>query len=137
MSRIWPILLALALGACGAAQTKSEADLLEATLSGYADAMRWGDVEEAIGYIDPKLLEEHPISSLEIERFRQLQVAGYREQPAIMLDETHASQIVQIEVINRHTQAVRGIVDRQQWRLDREAKRWWLVSGLPQFAEDY
>ena len=137
MTRIWTILLALALGACGSAQTKSEADLLDATLKGYADAMRWGNVEEAIGFIDPKLLDEHPISSLEVERFHQLQVAGYREQPAVMLDDTHASQIVQIELINRHTQAVRGIIDRQTWRLDREAKRWWLVSGLPLVADDY
>lgn len=136
MGRISLILLAALLTSCGSAQ-KSETDLLEATLMGYAKAMRWGDVDQAIGYIDPEVLAANPIPALELERLRQVQIAGYREQPPMMIDETHASQVVQIELINRHTQQVRGIVDRQQWRLDREAKRWWLTSGLPKIAEDH
>jgi len=38
---------------------------------------------------------------------------------------------VQIELIDRSTQTVRSIVDRQHWVFDDEAKVWWLDSGLP------
>ena len=135
MGRTRLILLALLLASCGSSQ-KSEADMLQATLMAYGKAMRWGDVDQMISYIDPEMLTANPIPALELERFQQVQIAGYRDQGPVMLDETHASQVAQIELINRHTQQVRSIVDRQQWRLDREAKRWWLVSGLPKIADD-
>lgn len=135
MGRIGLILFAVLLAACGSSQ-KSETELLEATLMGYAKAMRWGEIDQAIGYIDPEVLKANPIPALELERLRQVQIAGYREQPPVMTDETHATQVVQIELINRHTQQVRSVVDRQQWRLDREQKRWWLTSGLPKIAQD-
>lgn len=136
MARIWLLLFVGLLVACGTTSKKSDVELLEATLTGYAKVMRWGEVDQAIAYIDPEVLAVHPIASVELERFRQIQIAGYREQPVELVDETHARQIVQIELINRHTQAVRSIIDRQEWRLDREKKRWWLSSGLPKIAED-
>ena len=135
MGRISLILLAVLLAACGSTQ-KSEADLLQATLLEYGKAMRWGEVDQVLGFMDPEVLAANPIPALELERFRQVQIAGYRDQGPVMLDETHASQVVQIDLINRHTQQVRSVVDRQQWRLDREAKRWLLMSGLPRITDD-
>ena len=40
-------------------------------------------------------------------------------------------QVVELRVVNRNTQVERIITDRQKWRWDAVAKRWWLVSGLP------
>ena len=42
-------------------------------------------------------------------------------------------QEVQIDVINEHTQALRGMRYTEVWRYDAEHKRWWVTSGLPDF----
>ena len=127
--------LALALLAGCASSPKADAKLLEQTLRSYASVIRWGEIEQAIAFIDPAVLEEHPIDRLELERFKQVQVAGYRERAAEMAGEYEAVQIVQLDLVNRHTQEVRSVVDRQRWRYDPVEKRWWLMSGLPRIAK--
>jgi hypothetical protein len=38
---------------------------------------------------------------------------------------------VELRVINKHNMAERSLRYREEWRWDPEAKRWWLVVGLP------
>ena len=66
-----------------------------------------------------------------MERLHQVRVSGYDEQPAIPAGEDEVRQTVRIELVNVNTQSVRSIVDRQVWKYDEAAKRWWLISGLP------
>jgi hypothetical protein len=40
---------------------------------------------------------------------------------------------VEIRLVNRNTQVERTLTDHQRWTYDPVAKRWWLVSGLPDF----
>ena len=90
-----------------------------------------GDIEQAVAFIDPEVIEKDPIDPIELERFKQVQVAGYRERTNERAGEFEVSQVVQIDLVNRHTQEVRSVVDVQRWRYDPVAKRWWLMSGLP------
>ena len=90
-----------------------------------------GDLTQAVGFLDPQWLAAHPISQLDIERLRQVHVTGYQAGDVQLIDELHAMQVVTMELVNNHTQQVRAVTDRQEWRYDPEAERWWLASGLP------
>lgn len=130
VARMVVVLAVVVLAACASAQ-KQEAKLLESTLRSYASVMRWGDVAQALPFIDPEVLEAKPVDAITLERFKQVQVAGYRERSLEMTGELEARQIVQIDLVNRHTQEVRSVVDQQRWRYDAVEKKWWLMSGLP------
>jgi hypothetical protein len=49
----------------------------------------------------------------------------------VHINDNEVSQIVEIGLVNINTQAARSIIDKQLWRYDAKANRWWLVSGLP------
>jgi hypothetical protein len=130
-----PCALALLLLA-GCASDKPSGDQLEQTLDSYESTLRYsGDLTQAVGFLDPQWLAEHPIPELEIERLRQVQVTGYQAGDIQTIDESHVHQVVQMEVVNKHTQSARVVTDRQEWRYDEVAKRWWLVSGLPDIQQ--
>ena len=128
-----PVLAGLAvalLSACGMARTK--ADQLDDNLRAYAGAIRWGAMSEAMAYMDPKVLTEQPISKFDLDRFAQFRVVGYRVQNAPVIDQNNtARQQVIIELVNKHTQNPRMVLDNQVWQFDAELKRWVLQSGLP------
>jgi len=126
--------LSLCLAACG--QQNKQDELLDATLRAYGNAMRWGELDHAMGFISPADLEAHPIPSIEMERLHQVRFVGYREQGMERVDPGHARQTVQIEVVNQHTQVARTIVDHQDWHWDPATKHWWLTSGLPKLTAD-
>lgn len=130
MSRLSVLFLTALLAAC-ATSPDGDTKLLQETLDDYATTMRWGDIPQAIAFIDPETLAKRPVTSFDLERFRQVRIAGYREQPWAITGPGMARQVVEIELINRNTQTVRSMVDAQDWRWDETAKRWWLVSGLP------
>lgn len=130
MNRLLCALAMLLLAAC--ASDKPSGDALETTLDSYESTLRFGgDLTQAIGFIDPEWLAKNPISELEIERLRQVQVTGYVPGGVQTIDETHVAQVVRMEVVNIHTQQARSIVHRQEWRYDDPSKRWWLTNGLP------
>ncbi|MBO9661375.1 hypothetical protein [Dokdonella sp.] len=119
------------LASCATDKMRSKETLLTDTLRSYASTIRWGAVENAQAFIDPKVLAEHPPSTLELERFKQVQITGYNEQPALPVGDNEVRQTVEISLVNVNTQAARSVIDRQTWRYDEEAKRWWLMTGLP------
>lgn len=127
----WVLLAALALviGACASA-TKNEG--LRVRLYNYAAAIRWNEIDQAAAYVDPAVLAEKPFTAEQRERWKQVQVSRYYEAPQSTDGQGRVLQTVQIELIDRSTQTVRTIVDRQRWRYDETAKTWWLESGLPQ-----
>src|SRR5690554_726972 len=121
------LLLAL-LAACGVG---SQQDIRTTTLFNYAGAIRWGHIDDAWSMMDPDYAARHPLSTLERQRFEQVQITGYQVKGSQMLSEEEMVQLVEIRLINRHTQAERVIQDRQLWRWDKDARRWWLTTGLP------
>lgn len=122
------------LSACATEKLRSKENILTETLRSYAASIRWGEFDQAIGFIDPKILAEHPLTSLEIERLKQVRVSGYDEMPVVPVGEDEVQQTVKIDLLNVNTQVARSIIDRQTWKYDATAKRWWLVSGLPDIS---
>ena len=119
----------LALAGCFPA--KNNALLLDDTLANYASAIRWGNIEDALSFGDPEVLKAHPVTKLELERFHQVQITTYNDQPPVRINDLEVRQVVDIGLVNTNTQAARSIIDKQVWRLDEKANRWRLMSGLP------
>jgi hypothetical protein len=124
----------LALGACANTEIRSRETLLNETLRSYAATMRWGDITEVQAFIDPAQRIANPPSAIDLARFRQVQVSGYEAQPPVPVSEGEVRQVVQIDLVNVNTQAARSVIDQQVWKFDEAAKRWWLVSGLPDIS---
>ncbi len=131
-----PLIAGLALLLAGCAQN-TRSDSLTATLNAYGSAVRWNGLQSALQFVDPKVLKAHPPSELDLARYQQVNVTDYDDGAGpVPLGENEVQQTVQIRFVNIHTQAERSIVERQLWRYDEQAKRWWLESGLPDIRQD-
>jgi hypothetical protein len=110
---------------------QSKETILEDTLKNYAATIRWGDMLQAQAFVDPAYRQAHPMSDLDMQRYRQVQVTAYNDQPAAPLNENEIAQTVEIGLVNVNTQQARSIIDHQVWRYDEKQKHWWLMTGLP------
>lgn len=106
---------------------------LEQVQNAWSSALRWSDYEGAWQLVDPAERAARPLTELELERYRQLQVSSYREGGSGELEDGRVVRDVEVGVINRHTQAERIVRFQERWRWDREAKRWWQDGRLPDF----
>lgn len=130
-------LIALVAMLCAGCATDQRNQALITTLNGYANTLRWADFQSAQQFVDPKVREAHPLTSLDLARFQQVRVTGYDEGAGAVPDgENRVRQVVQISLVNLNTQSERTIVDRQSWRYDPQTKRWWLMSGLPDITRE-
>ncbi|WP_430392344.1 hypothetical protein [Dyella sp. 20L07] len=136
MRRILTLLLvAFSMLLIGGCATDRRNDALTTTLNAYASTVRWGDFQTALQFVDPKVREAHPPSSLDMARFQQYKVSGYDEGKGPTPNgQNEVTQVVQINLVNVNTQAEHTVTDRQTWHYDTEGKHWWLVSGLPDIS---
>jgi hypothetical protein len=122
--------LACLLAAC--ASTSKEMSALDRAQYDWSAAIRWGQVEGAWEMVDPAVREARPMTDLDFERYRQVQVSYYRD-IASRRGDSEALREIEVGVINRHTMAERSLRHTEAWRYDPEARTWWNVSGLPDF----
>lgn len=106
------------------------------TFYNYAGTLRWSGFEQALEFVDPLTREADPPTALELERYRQVEVKGYQVVRATALSEQRIQREVEISLVNRHTQRERVLRHTEVWRLDADARRWWLASGLPDITAD-
>ena len=131
---ILAMLVAVGLAGC-AAQTRS--DSLTTTLKAYASVVRWGDFASAVQFVDPATRSAHPVSALDMARYKQVRVSEYNDDVgAVPVNETEVRQTVRISLVNVNTQAERTITDQQTWHYDAATKHWWLTSGLPDITRE-
>jgi len=104
---------------------------LEAALKIYGNAVRWNDFEKARESVDPQLRPPGGFSDADEAYYKQFQVSGYLPKSAERPDPQSYSQRVELRIIDVASQTERTQTDRQTWRYDPVAKRWWLTSGLP------
>jgi hypothetical protein len=124
--------LAVLLAACAA--MPNEVYQRDQTLTEYGAAIRWSEFEQAIEFVDPQLRGQQPLSDLERERFKQIQVTGYDVKNKAVGADGGIDQLVEIRLISKNTQRERTIHDQQHWRWDLASKRYWLTTGLPDFS---
>lgn len=124
-------LFALTLAGCAAAGRGKQMTALELAQYQYSAAIRWGDFEGAWTLVDPDYRKAHPMTDLEFERYKQVQISGYRDLAAVVSPDGTAMREIQIGVINRHTLTERTTRYTERWRYDAAAKTWWITSGLP------
>ena len=123
-------LLGALLAACASGQPKmSELDKVQYAWSA---AIRWGDFEGAWNLLDPAYRDAHPLTDLELSRYKQIQVSGYHELGSQILAD-RARREIEIGVINRNTMAERTLRYTEEWKFDPASKTWWVTSGLPDF----
>ena len=127
------LLSLLALGGC--ATTPDRGSALHESQYAWSAAIRWGDFEGAWNLVDPEYREAHPLSSLELERYKQVQVSRYHELGG-QAGEDFARRQVEIGVVNRNTLVQRETQYLEEWRYDAGAQRWWITGGLPDFWKD-
>ena len=124
-------LLGMAVTAQAAGPGRSQRNKLTQTQEAYVAVVRWSDFEGAERFIDPAYWQAHPLTDLQRERYRQVQVSNYRERSTSVAADGAIERRVEMGVINRNTLAERTLMVTERWRWDPEAKRWWQVQGLP------
>ena len=110
---------------------KSREKILTETLRTYAATIRWGTIEQAESFVDPAYRAAHPLSQLELDRYKQVRFTNYNDSAPVPVNDDEVNPTVEIGVVNVHTQEARSFIDRQVWKYDRKAKLWLLSSGLP------
>lgn len=123
----WAAAAALLLAACGGGQKNA----LLAAQNAYSGAIRWGEIESAWARVDPAFREAHPLSQLELDRYAQVQISHYRDLDETVMPDGNPVRLIEIGVINKHTQAERTVRYREEWRWDPVEKAWWVQGGLP------
>lgn len=129
-------LLGVALTAQAAGPSRGQRNKLTQTQEAYVAAVRWSDFEAAERFIDPAYWQAHPLTDLQRERYRQVQVSNYRERSTGVAADGAIERRVEMGVINRNTLAERTVRYRERWRYDEAAKTWWLVGGLPDLWDE-
>ena len=120
---------ALLLAGCASNSTRNNA--LDRLQYAYSAAIRWGDFEGAWQLVDPEYRKAHPLTDLELARYKQVQISAYRELASEVGEDDIAMREIQMGVVNRHTLVERNLRYTERWRYDPEAKTWWLTVGLP------
>ncbi len=110
---------------------KSREKILEETLRTYAATIRWGSIEQAENFVDPEYRQAHPLTPLELERFRHVRITAYNDRAAVPVNDNEVRQTVEIGLVNVNTQEARTVIDQQVWKYDKKAKVWLLTTGLP------
>ncbi|MDE2155128.1 MAG: hypothetical protein KGJ97_08755 [Xanthomonadaceae bacterium] len=137
MRRILGILAMLSVLLPAGCATQNRSDTLTATLTAYGSTLRWGDFQSAALFIDPKIRAAHPLSDLDLARYKQVRVTEYDSGSGpVPLDDLDVQQTARISLVNIHTQSERTIVDHQTWHYDEKTRHWWLTSGLPDITRD-
>ncbi|KAF1712661.1 hypothetical protein CSC70_01305 [Pseudoxanthomonas kalamensis DSM 18571] len=130
----WALLGLVLLAVAGQAEAvgkRKKARLLEQTQIAYATAVRWGEFESAWEFVEPETRAERPLTDLDLERFRQVEISGYRDVSSAVEPDGGIVRNIELRVVNRHTMAERVERYRERWQWDDEAERWWLTVGLP------
>lgn len=131
IARMLWVLGLLAMLAPAHAQSRMQRGKLQQVQDAYAASIRWGEFENAWQAVDPAYRAEHPMTELEFERYKQVQISGYRDLSSRGGPDGTVERAVELRVINKHTMAERTERYVERWRWDLQAKRWWLVVGLP------
>jgi hypothetical protein len=99
---------------------------LDATLSTYQTAMRWGRWDALLGFRNAKA---PPPPALPFDNIR---VTAYEvRQPPVHISEDQVLQVIEIQYVLNDEQRLHKVFDKQEWRYDADANQWSLYSPFP------
>jgi uncharacterized protein YceK len=113
-----PVKIALALlvvallGGCSSLLGNKKESALEATLSEYQSAMRWGYWSTLMGYRGDKA---PPVPALNFDNIR-----------------VTVLQVAEIQYVLSDQQRVHRVFDKQEWRYNEKTGQWRLFSSFPE-----
>ncbi len=129
MKHTWlAIALVVLASACA---TTGKGNKLDETQYAWSAAIRWGDFEGAWNLVDPAYRAAHPMTEVQFERYKHINISRYHDLGSKTLAEDSVVREVELGVINKHTMTERSMRYTERWHFDPEAKTWWQTSGLP------
>ena len=97
----------------------------------YENAIRWSDFRIANGYRKHAPTED---KSPDFEKLAQFRVTSYRvKERAELMDQSQVRQTVEIGYFKVDSFVEKKVTDNQIWEYDGEQRRWYLLTGLPDF----
>jgi len=121
------VLLLVAFAGTGEAKRRNSQQIFD----DYNNALRWNEFDRAWTFVDPLVQQANPLTELESKRFEQVQITGLTVKSRMVAPDGLTEQVIEIQLVSKFTQVERTLTDHQRWRWDDKAKRFWLVSGLP------
>ena len=73
------VLIACMALLAGCPKSASKGSALDEAQYAWSAAIRWGDFEGAWNLVDPEVRKAHPITELELSRYKQVQISVYRD----------------------------------------------------------
>ena len=116
---------------CAQIRSKEQAALLEDSLRGYSNAMRWSDFSAAIVFIERR---EEAVDQTDLERLKDVRVTSYEiEDRYLSLDKGEAYVTAKVSFHLADSMTVETITDKQTWWYHKDQRRWLLDGSLPSF----
>ena len=111
------VLLLMVLACTGCSLSPhSEGDDMRVTMVAYANALRWQGFDQAVEYVDPETLKKHPLTPLDMERYKQVRWCYMEQNPVPGETPRHADGRDRPRQ-HQYVEA-RQVVDHQLWRYD-------------------
>ena len=125
------ILIAILLMGCSTAEKLYQDYEFGEIAPVYEQAIRWSDFRIANGYRKNAGSEDNPP---DFEKLAQFRVTSYRvKERAELMDKYQIRQSVEISYYKADSFVEKKIIDHQIWEYDAEQRRWYLLTGLPDF----
>lgn len=97
----------------------------------YEHAIRWSDFRIANAYRRDAGTEDNPP---DFEKLSQFRVTSYRvKERAELMDKYQVRQSVEIKYFKANSFVEKKILDHQIWEYNAEQRKWYLLTGLPEF----
>ncbi len=118
------------LAGCAAMESKSRMEQLDNLLRGYAKALTWSDFEMA--YTATKAAQEAPLP--DAAALKDIKITAYEPAtPLVEQDGKSIKRVARIRYVHTARMSERSLTTNEEWQYSDEAKRWFLLSGFPQF----
>lgn len=120
--------LLLALFLVGCATSSDRQFSLNQTLLGYEKAYRWGEFGSLLSF--RKNSDEKDMDI--IRRYDDLRISGYQAKRSLPSDDNRQLLVdVEISYFQTNDNRIKTVLDKQRWEYDDDAKRWYIISPLP------
>lgn len=127
------LLALLLLPGCKTMELREKTEILTGILRKYETTIRWSYLRRAYGFMPPDAVRKAKIPP----GLDNIKVTGYEiMDPLTPTGENGFTQTVLIQYVKKDRQQQKNLMDRQLWEFDEDARRWYLISGVPRFIAE-